>query len=391
MRLSLRVWFVLAAALGGAGWGTVSPGCPFCGIVDVPLAQRRDAAESVAIGEAAGPLQPPADGRLVQPLRIQQVVRKPRRFDASVGTVVTAEVAGAVQGTALLLGRMAEPEDGGRWRAIAADETLLGHVLEAPSVATPAAARLEWFARRLWHPDPRIAADALAEFAAAPYAAVVAAAGALDAERLRAAVGDPGGSQGRRGFFGLALGIVAARTGSPEERAACLQSLHAAIEAPADDFRAGFDGILAGELVAEGEKGLAYLRDRGFCSPAARPIDQRHLLAALRFAWENLAEQIPGRSVAGATLDLARSPAVAADSIIDLARYGAWEGLESVAAAWHTVGADDPQVRRAVAGYLSACPLPEAREQIASLASKDPQQWAEALEAAALPRPEALP
>jgi hypothetical protein len=126
-------------------------------------------------------------------------------------------------------------------------------------------------------------------------------------------------------------------------------------------------------------------------SPAARPIDQRHLLSALRFAWENLAEELPPSAVAAATLALAESPAVAAEAIVDLARYGAWEGLESVAAIWHTAGADDPQLRRAVAGYLSVCPLLEAREQITSISSKDPQRWAEALEAAALPRAETLP
>ena len=391
MRFSLRACFVLAAALGSLGWETLSLGCPFCGTVDVPLAQRRDAAESVAIGEAAGEIHPATIAKLAQPFRIQQLVRPLASSNARVGAVVPAEVAGRVVGTALLLGSAREPGKALRWNAISADETLLGHALAAPSAAIPAATRLEWFASRLWHPDPRIAADALAEFAAAPFAAVVAASGAFDANRLCAAMSDPGGSQGRRGFFGLALGIVAAETSSPEERAACLGALHAAIEAPADDFRAGFAGILGGELVAEGEQGLAYLRERGFLSPAGRPIDQRHLLSALRFAWENLAEEMPQSAVAAATLALVKSPAVAAEAIVDSARYGAWEGLESVAAIWHTAGVDDSQLRRAVAGYLSACPLPEAREQIAAISRQDPQQWAEALEAAALPRAETLP
>ena len=391
MRFSLRECFVLAAALGSLGWETLSLGCPFCGTVDVPLAQQRDAAESVAIGEAAGEMQTATDGKLVQPFRIQQVVRPPTGVEARVGDLVPAEVAGQVFGTALLLGTGGEPGAALRWNAISADETLFGHVLAAPPAATAAPTRLEWFADRLWHPDRRIAADALAEFAAAPFAAVVAAAGAFDAKGLCAAVSDPGVSQGQRGFFGLALGIVAARRASPEERAACLAALHAAIEEPANDFRAGFAGILAGELVAEGEQGLAYLRERGFLSPAGRPIDQRHLLSALRFAWENLAEELPQSAVAAATLALVESPAVAAEAIVDSARYGAWNGLESVAALWRTAGAADPQLRRAVAGYLSACPLPAAREKIATISRQDPQQWAEALAAAALPRAETLP
>jgi hypothetical protein len=158
-----------------------------------------------------------------------------------------------------------------------------------------------------------------------------------------------------------------------------------AIAAPGDDFRAGFDGLLAGLLVAEGEQGLDFLRGRGLMDPTARALDQRHLLAALRFAWESLADTIPRPRIVAATAALLASPAVAADATIDLARYAAWEAVDDVARLWDAHGNDDPLIRRAVAGYLAACPLPSAKQHLERIRGRDPVLLQQALDAASLP------
>jgi hypothetical protein len=106
-------------------------------------------------------------------------------------------------------------------------------------------------------------------------------------------------------------------------------------------------------------------------------------LAALRFAWEDLAETVPRAAVARATGQLVDNPAVAADAVIDLARYRAWDEVDRVAAAWGRLGGDDPLVRRAVAGYLSACPLPTARAHLERLREAEPDRVRQALEASA--------
>jgi len=56
-----------------------------------------------------------------------------------------------------------------------------------------------------------------------------------------------------------------------------------------------------------------------------------------------------------------------------------------VAALWERLGRDDPLVRRAVAGYLAACPLPEAKRQAGAIGAADPAAWAAAVAAAGLP------
>ncbi|MGB8852317.1 MAG: hypothetical protein WCC69_01975 [Pirellulales bacterium] len=362
--------------------GAVAFGCPFCGVVGESLASRRDRAACVSVAEADGAAAADANGLLVQ----RFVMRQPLRGDCPAegeAQSVVARVAAAVNGTALLFGDRPDADDAMSWSAIAANEGVIGYVAAIPPVHEPAGERLAWLARRLEHPDPVIAADAFIEFGLAPYEAVRSAAAAFDAKKLRAWVRDGAADQRRRGFYGLALGLVAAIR--PAESSESIRVLREAIDAPADDFRAGFDGLLGGVLVAEGEPALAYLIGLGLLDPEARPVDQRHMLSALRFAWESLAETIPREAVADATCRLLAAPAVAADAAVDLARYRHWAAVNDVAALWERFGKDDPLVRRAVAGYLMACPSPEARRQLDALAAVDPERLREAVDAAALP------
>lgn len=372
-----RVCVVLAATL--AAWADPAGGCPFCGVVGEPLATRRDAAAAFAVGESDGPATPGPDGFLIQRFRVDQSLRGA----ALPGTMIDARVAGPLTGTALLFG--GGSGDSPRWSAVAANEALLGHVIAAPSTTLPAPERLRWFARRLEHPEPAVAADSFAEFGMAPFEAVREAADAFDPAALAAWVSEPGIDERRRGFYGLAAGLVAARTGDPATRQRLLAAVDAALRAPRDDFRAGFDGLLAGLLVAEGERAFDTIEDLGLQQSSARPLDQRHLLAALRFAAESLTTTVPRDLIAAKATQLLDSPAVAAEAVIDLTRWQAWGSVDKVADLWSTVGRDDPLVRRAVAGYLSTCPLPRARTRLDAIRAADPTRLDAALDAARSP------
>ena len=373
-------------------WWAAMPAaaCPFCGTVGLSLAQRRDEAAVVAVAEAEGTAAADSKGWLTQRFRVDQVLRDAAQA-AVASETVPARVTAPIAGTAVLFGAVTEPllpgaADAGRsWTAVAADESLLGYVMAAPAVALPAAERLRWFAARLEHPDPMIAADAFTEFGLAPFNAVRTAALTIAPDRLRAWVREPGIDARRRGLYGLLLGVVAATAADPAVSRDCIDTLHEAVEAPADDFRSGFDGILAGVLVAEGDAGLAYLENRGLFGRQARALDQRHLLAAVRFAGESLAATIPRERIIAVTAALLASPALAADAAVDLARYQAWHTVDEVARLWDTLGANDPLVRRAVAGYLNACPLPRAKAELERIREANPVFFQQALDAAALP------
>ena len=197
---------------------------------------------------------------------------------------------------------------------------------------------------------------------------------------------EPAIDERRRGFYGLAMGIVAAAARDPAARARHVAALERAIEAPANDLRAGFDGLLAGLVVAEGAQALEWMEARGLVEATTRAGDARHTLAVLRFAAENLGDTVPRESVAAATARLLANPAVAADAAVDLARYQDWSAIETVAGLWDRLGRDDPLVRRAVAGYLAACPLPAAQGHLDRLRATDPAGVRAALEAAGGPR-----
>ena len=365
------VAWLLAASAAGA--------CPFCGPVGRSLAARRDAADAVLIGSVSGPAARAADGLLVQPLTPVADLRGTPQVPAD---VVECRVAEPITGTGILFG--SRSPDGLRWEAIAADEALIAHVAAAPAVEEPAARRLRWFAGRLEHANPAIAADAFTEFGLAPFTAVREVADSFDPRRLAAWLGSDRIDQRRRGFYGLALGL-ASRSADEATREVATAALHAAVESPGDDLRAGYDGILAAVLTAEDEAGLGYLRGRGLFAADTRPGDAKHALAALRFAWECLGEAISRDRIAETTAGLLDNAAVAADAAIDLARYERWDEVDRVAALWPSLGRDDPLVRRAVAGYLEACPLPAARNHRERLAAADPAAWTVAQAAAAGP------
>lgn len=361
------------------GVAATAAACPFCEVVGRPLAERRDAAKVVAVGESAGPGREEA-GLVTQPFTVRAVVRG---TGLAADDTVTARVAGPVVGTAVLFG---DPDGG--VEAVAADETLLGYVVAAPPAEAAAADRLVWFAGRLEHPNPAIAEDAFLEFGLADYAAVVAAAGALDAGKLRAWLEEPAVDGRRRGLYGLALGIVAMRARTAGDRAlaeASTTALEQALVAPASDLRAGYDGLLGGLLVARGPAALEWFATHGLLAADTRAGDARHVLAALRFAWEFLGDTVPGGQVAAAAAGLLSNPAVAAEAAVDLARWQHWEHAADVASLWERLGRDDPLVRRAVAGYLMACPLAEARRQAGEIAAREPEAWAAAVIAAGLP------
>lgn len=353
--------------------------CPFCGPVGRSLAERRDAAGAVLIAEAARPAVREADGLLAQPFAVLAAIRG---AVPAQGRVDGVRVEASIAGTAVVFG--GADGDRLRWEAIPADEVVIDHVAQAPAVEDPAERRLRWFAARLEHPHESIAADAFTEFGLAAFESVRAVADAFDTARLQTWLDDERIDRRRRGFYGLALGL-AARARGGTARGAAVAALRVAVDARGSDLRAGYDGILGGLLVAEGAAALDELADRGLFAATTRAGDARHALAALRFAWESLGDTIPRDAVAAATAGLLDNPAVAADVAVDLARYRRWDDLDRVAVLWTSLGRDDPLVRRAVAGYLEACPLPAAAGHRERLAAADPVAWQAARAAAAGP------
>jgi hypothetical protein len=237
----------------------------------------------------------------------------------------------------------------------------------------PANERLAYFARFLEHPNKLIAEDAYLEFAHAPLDVVVELAPQIEMQKVRAWLTSAAVPGHRKGFYGLLLGLVR----DEQEKAANAELLRQLITAPEDDFRAGFDGILGGYLLLEGLRGLELIETRYLKNTLAAVGDVRHAQTALRFYYEH-GRAIPSQCLCQATRHLLARPEFAASAITDLARWNDWESVDRIAALYMRPEYAEPAIRRAIVGYLLACPESPGRRALRELRAIDPVGVAEA-------------
>jgi hypothetical protein len=353
----LVVLFVVALSTANAS------ACPFCTAVKSTLSQRREAATVVAIAECLESAPQQATFRVHELLKGEQVPTENLRISLD---------AQLKPGSLAILFGDGAPENLA-WSCEPASELGLSYFVKAPTLRKPSAERLPYFVRFLEHADPLAAQDAFNEFGHAPYDAVQQVAELFPADQLRAWLADPGVRDERKGFYGLALGLA----GRIKDRPAQEAFLRQQIEKPADDFRAGFDGILGGYLILAGEAGLEVVEQRILADPRARVGDVRHAMSSLRF-YQEFGREIPTPRLARALRHVLGRPEFAAAAIIDLARWRDWNALPEVVALYGTDPLPEAATRRAIVGYLLNCPAPQASTELAKLRRKDPQGVAEA-------------
>lgn len=346
-----------------AGWGLA---CPFCTAPQPTLSERRDAAAVVALGEVES-----ATGEQ-RVFRLRQILKGRDRLQSVETLTVSKGATSLAPGSlALLLATANEAEL--NWDVLPVNETSLAYFVRAPAMRLPSAQRLTYFIRYFEYPDSLAAEDAYAEFGRAPYDDVAQLAEQLPMDRLRAWLTSDGVPEQRKGLYGLLLGLAKADA----DRRSNMELLRSIIEKPANDLRAGFDGILGGYLVAAGEPGLQQIEERFLANPSAARGDVLHTITALRFYFE-YGNVIPRERLADALAKLLDRPDFAATVVIDLARWQAWDKLNQVAALYGREGYGDPAIERAVIGYLLVCPKPSAMQIVARIREKAPERVAEA-------------
>jgi hypothetical protein len=357
---SLLIFLVAQATF----FGSIAQACPFCGAVGPTLSQQREAAAVAVLAEFDA-----SQGKR-QVYRVHQSLigaeHLPNTDSLEIPALEAAEHAGL-----LLLLADGNAEDGLerlQWKSIPVNETSYAYIAQAPSLRTPAAERLRYFAKYLDHADPVIAEDAFREFGHAPYDAVAEVADLLPSEQFRAWLVDPNYPDSRKGFLGLALGL--AKTESA--RNANAEFLRGQIIKPASDFRSGFDGILGGYLIAGGPAALDLIEQRFLMNPEAADGDVRHAMQALRF-YHEYGRQIPPERLHEALSHLLARPEFAASAIVDLARWQAWKTLDKVAPLYSNPTYAQPAIHRAIVNYLKVCPEARAADQLAMLRRQDPQ------------------
>jgi len=343
--------------------------CPFCVAVKPTLSQQRASADIVVFGELI------ETHEREQVFRVHQVIKGKQRIGNAEQLAVPAEVARGIGALVVLFATVSKDSTIGdaRWSTVTMNETSLGYFIRSPSDRAPAKARLAYYARFLQHRDPLIAEDAYLEFGHAPFAEAVQVADHLPSEKLRAWITDPNVPQERKSFFALALGFP--RTEDVHaENAAFLRKI---ILTPASDFRAGFAGVIGGYLLVAGEPGLELIEEHILTNPDAAEGDLRHVANALRSYYE-FDRTVPPQRLAQSVRLLLTRPSLAARAIVDLGRWGDWGALSEVVALYDPAMRPPVALRRAIVGYLSACPLEEAEAALEKLRQGDPRGVAEA-------------
>jgi hypothetical protein len=342
-----------------------STACPFCLADEPTLAQRRESADGVALGEAAGRR---GDGKQ-QTFQLHTVFKGPAELKKR--GKVDIESPAAKEGSLAILFATADDQreriDRWDWSTAFANEALLGYFAAAPDLRQPAEKRLAYFAGYLEHADRDIARDAYLEFAHVPYDDVVRVADKFDFAAVRGWLESPRVPDERKGFYGLVLGMAKREV----DQAANRSLLQRLIKADRGEFRAGFDGVLAGYLLLTGETGLKLIEQRYFVSDQAKHGDVRHAMNALRFYYEYGPKEIRS-GVARAVTRVIERPEFAAAAITDLARWEHWQVLDQVEALYGREPFADGPTRRAIVGYLSACNKPEAGAALERLRKRDP-------------------
>lgn len=352
-------------AMAAALVARTSPGCPFCTPLKPTLCQARASARVTALVEVEGEAAAGATR-----------VKLHRVFEGgdAVGdkTQLTIALDLAARPGALLLvfgtGRPDAAPAALAWHAVSVNETSYAYFARAPAARAATAVRLAYFARFLEHADPVVAEDAYLEFAHASFDDVVQVAHLLPADRVRTWLVDANVPSHRKGLYGLALGLAR----EPQDRRTNSELLRKLILAPEDDFRSGFDGILGGYLLLTAASGLELVESRYLADPRAGDGDVRHALAALRF-YHEYGREIPTARLNAAARHLLARPEFAEAATIDLARWKDWGATDEIAALYARPQYAQPAIRRAIVGYLLACPDAKAAGALARLRKLDPK------------------
>lgn len=369
--------WALAAILLPWLFASQASACPFCTALKPTLSQQREEAQLAALGEFVERKEDRAVFRLHAVLKGESELKK--------GELRSLEAEGDFKPGSLALLLATSKRSAGEqqdstpalfWTVVLVDELAYAYVARAPSLREETAARLRYFVKYLEHGDPLVAEDAYLEFAHASYDEVKQIAGDLDAAKIRGWLAGESVPPERKGFYGLALGLAREPHEASQSNVEFLRSMIDQAAA-GSGFQSGLDGILGGYLVAAKEQALEDI-DRRFLADADANVGHvRHAMNALRFAYE-FARDVPPEQLRESLRHLLARPEFAAETITDLARWEDWDSLPTIAALYGNAKHDERPTKRAIIGYLLACPSKEAKSHLERIRAADPTTVEEA-------------
>jgi hypothetical protein len=210
--------------------------------------------------------------------------------------------------------------------------------------------------------------DAYDEFARAPYPVVKELGPQLKPDELLARIKDPKVSAQHVRLYCTLLGTC----GQPQHA----QALESIMRSKKPQIVPSLDAMVAAYLRLTGADGLAVVEELFLRSEAADDAPKVNaVINALRFHGQEK-DIIPQARIVDVMRTMLARPQLAARVLADLARWANkpedWRDIDRAAELFEQGKGDTMWVREPAAGYLVACPLPQAQAHLARLEKIDP-------------------
>jgi len=366
----LRRWLLplvgLAVLPGAIAWA-----CPFCSAVSMTLSEEIKSADAAIIATLVKPPQVPTEDQQAKPDYVPAINAK--------GTFEVVEVlkgpATLKPGQKIDILFFGQKPVGTKFLIVGTDPKDLAwgtpnelsdraskyvtRLLKLPETGTQ---RLLFFQDYLEDKDALLAGDAYDEFAKTPYAEVSQIKDHMRHDKLLEWIKNPDTSTSRRRLFLTMLGVCGSKRDLP--------ALEAMMRDP--QGRPALDALIACYLNLSGAAGMPLVEDLFLKNPKAEYTDTYAAIMALRFHGQETHAVPKERLVQGMRYMLDR-PQLADLVIPDLARWQDWSVMDRLVKLFKDAKEDTVWVRVPVINYLRACPLPEAKAQIAALKKIDPE------------------
>lgn len=340
--------------------------CPFCEAPSLTLAEQIDQSAHLLLAQWVSGEKPTNESAGVSRFRILEVAKTKgdafKPFDPAAADANLLElpqyIAGKKDGLYVLVGPGDRLID---WHIpSAATEDSWKYLKELPAPVTEEKAQIErlaYFLDYLEHPEIKVANDAYAEFAAAPYEIIKALANRMPREKIRKWVVSPDTPVTRMGLYGLLLGL----SGNDEDAEVMKQK----ILMPESDFRLGIEGVMSGYILLKGEPGLrvleetkmhanTYINEEG--EEVKLPFSETYAaMQTLRFLWAYEPDRISKDRLRVSMRYLLERPDLADIAIADLSRWKDWTLHDRLMEMYDDEEFNIPSVKRAIVRYFHYC------------------------------------
>ncbi|WP_298861248.1 hypothetical protein [uncultured Gimesia sp.] len=318
--------------------------CPFCPGPSTPLTEKLSQAEVAVlatwVSAEEGTFK--KSGKTI--FEVKEIVHQTDKSKLKVGDSVffNRHRVGKKGALFLLLGTR---ETSMIWDPpIEISETCFHYMTHAPALEEKTTDRLRYFLKFLEHPDQKIATDAFAEFANAPFDEIALLADELPREKFRKWLISSKTPVPRLGLYGLLLGLCGQESD--------IAFMEKKIKEPGKQIRMGIGGLISGYLMLTGAAGLDQIDQSKFVSKDVEFSETYAAMEALSFIWTYKESQISKERMRQSMRLLLNRPVLADRVITNLARWEDWSVVDRLMNLYGEEAYDNRATKRAIVRYL---------------------------------------